>query len=85
MNWGIGNLEHIYILTIINKILLSPGVQMNNQKNLTIEEELAMEHIKKSKEDGEFDRSYYQWITEDRIRQIVREELRKHERNKNIR
>ena len=44
-----------------------------------------MEHIKKSKEDGEFDRSYYQWITEDRIRQIVREELRKHERNKNIR
>ena len=51
---------------------------------LSVEEQLAMEHIEKMKQDEEWDaegtfqykgRKYYNYISEDRIREIIREEI----------
>jgi|TARA_Y100000992_G_scaffold290148_1_gene245390 hypothetical protein len=51
---------------------------------LSVEEQLAMEHIEKMKQDEEWDAEgtfqykggkYYNYISEDRIREIIREEI----------
>ena len=51
---------------------------------LSVEEQLAMEHIEKMKQDEEWDaegtfqykgEKYYNYISEDRIREIIREEI----------
>ena len=51
---------------------------------LSVEEQLAMEHIEKMKQDEEWDSQgtfqykggkYYNYISEDRIREIIREEI----------
>ena len=52
--------------------------------HLSVEEQLAMEHIEKMKQDEEWDLEgtfqykggkYYNYISEDRIREIIREEI----------
>ena len=62
-------------------------IRLSVNEKLRIEEELAVEHIKKQKEDADTifhveGKKFYTYISEDRIRSIVRDEMQQQERRK---